>query len=99
MAKRPVISVSGAPSSGKTSLLQEIVSRFDRFGLEYGVVEDLPRRALEVEGIGLLADPLEFQHWAGIAQRVGEASMAKAPGSFTMLDKSLIDAMRTGMCW
>jgi predicted ATPase len=38
-------------------------------------------------------DLLAFQHWVGIAQRLAEVEAAAGEGDFTLLDKSLVDAV------
>lgn len=84
-----MITISGPPFSGKTTLWRDLKGTF---GDQIEFIEDLPRRALEA------LDPIlsawsapEFQDYVGFAQLLAEQS---APaGRKLVSDKSLIDAL------
>lgn len=84
-----IVSISGPPLSGKTTLFQGLSQRFP--GLS-ATVADIPRQTLETIGAGVWErDLVAFQHYIGFAQLLAEDTGERSPG-IVLMDKSLIDA-------
>lgn len=84
-----LISVSGAPCSGKTTLWHALSAHYDFIAL----AEDLPRRAHRHIGSEMItADERAFQNFIGFQQFLTEEEMSSNQ-PITLLDKSLIDAL------
>ena len=83
------VSVSGAPCSGKTTLVSDLKSLLPQH-TKY--TPDIPRQAIEALGDTLcLRDLAAFQNYVGFAQLLAEAN---PPSKDAFLhDKSLIDAL------
>lgn len=84
----PLVSISGAPIAGKTTLWRGLRARLGN-GADF--VSDIPRLALETLGPARAqADLVAFQHYVGFAQLIAEQSDAMTVRVF---DKSLLDAL------
>jgi nicotinamide riboside kinase len=84
-----MVTISGPPLSGKTTLWQALSERLSG---RFEFVPDLPRIALEKLDPQLRAwSTPEFQHYIGFAQLIAEH--ANSEGRVVVYDKSLIDAL------
>lgn len=92
MATVSLVSISGPPASGKTTLATDLASRCG-----FPVVPDIPRRALGLVSSGTVEDdPTAFQHYVGYAELMAERASVDTKGEnsgLRLCDKSLIDAV------
>jgi nicotinamide riboside kinase len=83
-----MISISGAPGAGKTTLCEQL----GRVRSDATVVADVPLHALERLDAHLTAwNDVSFQHYVGYAQLLAESSARRA--ALRLCDKSLVDAV------
>jgi nicotinamide riboside kinase len=85
-----LISISGPPISGKTTLINRLKKELP---VVVDVVPDLPRLAIECIGSELTQrDQKAFQHYIGFAQLLAEEAEL-SDDTIRILDKSLLDAV------
>jgi predicted ATPase len=87
-----LVSISGAPLAGKTTLHAQMSEYFAATREAFRFVADIPRQAISRIGVELAErDRAAFQHYVGIAQLVAEGE-SQSPGT-SIFDKSLLDAV------
>ncbi len=85
-----LISISGSPLSGKTTLIEKLKKNLL---IPIDIVSDLPRLAIDRIGLELTQfDQKAFQHYIGFAQLLAEETNVPS-NTIRILDKSLIDAV------